>query len=215
MSYAGTKMNDSPRDRSSGGISQTYQTAPHIEEHQQTAEPPAGARDAFSGSLGKPVAAQSFTEKRVRKMKNARDDLGSLGPGGGHRGQKRQAPPPANVSIFDHTTLEQMPNVKVPTLTGNPARRKKEAASSANKYKGPPIDLGGGMGYVNYVNGVPVSIQLNEADLVAGDGVLGRLLQKPTSNWQQNLLKRARIMGGNDLHRVHLRKEADGRARAL
>ena len=166
--------------------------------------------------MRKPMAAQSFTEKRVRKMKNARDDLGSLGPGGGgRRGPKRQAPPPANVSIFDHTTLDQMPNVKVPALGGNPARRKKEAASSANKYKGPPIDLGGGMGYVNYVNGVPVSIQLNEADLVASDGVLGRLLQKPTSNWQQNLLKRARIMGGNDLQRVHLRKEADGRARAL
>lgn len=41
------------------------------------------------------------------------------------------------------------------------------------------------MGYVNYVNGVPVSIQLNERDLLAHDGVVGRLLQnKPMSNWQ-------------------------------
>ena len=42
------------------------------------------------------------------------------------------------------------------------------------------------MGYVNYVNGVPVSIQLNERDLLANDGVVGRLLQhnKPISNWQ-------------------------------
>lgn len=47
------------------------------------------------------------------------------------------------------------------------------------------------MGYVNYVNGVPVSIQLNERDLFANDGVIGRHLHnKPISNWQQNMMLR-------------------------
>ena len=51
------------------------------------------------------------------------------------------------------------------------------------------------MGYVNYVNGVPVSIQLNENDLFAKDGVIGRHLRNRTvGNWQQNMMLRNRAM---------------------
>lgn len=67
------------------------------------------------------------------------------------------------------------------------------------------------MGYVNYVNGVPVSIQLSEADLVANDGVLGRMLKNPAataSNWKQNMLKRNQVYhGGNDAGSVQVRNE--------
>ena len=68
------------------------------------------------------------------------------------------------------------------------------------------------MAYVNYVDGVPVSIQLNERDLLAKDGVVGRLLHnRPISNWQQNMMLRNRALMSVEANRTNLKTDAEQR----
>jgi hypothetical protein len=106
----------------------------------------------------------TFTEKRHRRGKNM--------SGGNH------------ASLFDNTSNERMPSVLKTPEAARVRPRNIMSTDQQRGYRGPPVNIGNGMGYVNYVNGVPVSIQLNERDLLASDGVHGRMLQKPVSNWQ-------------------------------
>ena len=57
------------------------------------------------------------------------------------------------VSIFDNTPIDMMPSVK----------KSANFAKSGNRM-GMQTDIG--IGYVNYINGVPVTIQLNKAELM-------------------------------------------------
>ena len=77
------------------------------------------------------------TDHRVKKMKAKKND---------HNEDNM-------VSIFDNTPIDMMPSVK----------KSANFAKSGNRM-GMQTDIG--IGYVNYINGVPVSIQLNKAELM-------------------------------------------------
>ena len=68
----------------------------------------------------------------------------------------------------------------------------------------PKVDFGRTL---NYSNGAPKYTHLNATDIVSKDGVHGRLLHKPSSNWQQNLLKRNKMTNMNDINKAYMIKD--------
>jgi len=60
------------------------------------------------------------------------------------------------------------------------------------------------IGYVNYINGVPVSIQFN---LSEKNQAAGKTLQP--SSWKQNMLKRNDLLNNNDVGKMQQRNEME------
>ena len=144
--------------------------------------------------------------------------------------KKQNVPGSKATSIFDTSTIDM--SVKGPSRVGGRNKSSINPSNMNDKFKYTQ-DTGeenfmireganqhhpaNNLGYVNYINGVPVSIQLNntndfiskaqEKSLLSDGGAIPNSAQP--NSWKQNMIRRNDILNNNDVNKMHQRNEME------
>ena len=104
------------------------------------------------------------------------------------------------VNIFDHTPLENMPSIK-----GTRSIKKANFSQTVGPAK-KKLRKEQEFGIVNYINGVPVSIQINQTPDLLANQYSGDM---PTVSWKKSMQKRNKLVNNNDVNKMHYRNEME------